>query len=71
MGSRALRRVGRLAKQCGGCLALAIILDQLPLNMFRGMVKSFSSEAWSREVARHAIEQGFNKQIDPARLAFL
>ena len=54
-----------------GCLALAIILDQLPLNMFRGMVKSFSSEARSREVARHAIEQGFNKQIDPARLAFL
>ena len=28
-----------------GCLALAIILDQFPLNMFRGEVKSFSSEA--------------------------
>jgi uncharacterized protein (DUF924 family) len=54
-----------------GCLALAIILDQLPLNMFRGTAKRFASEAKSRDAARHAIGQGFDKQIDPARLAFL
>lgn len=54
-----------------GCLALVIILDQFPLNMFRGMAKSFASEAKSRDVARHAIEQGFDKQIDPCHLAFL
>ncbi|MBI5753414.1 MAG: DUF924 domain-containing protein [Hydrogenophilales bacterium] len=54
-----------------GCLALAIILDQLPLNMFRGTAKRFASEAKSREVARHAIDQDFDKQLDPARLAFL
>lgn len=54
-----------------GCLALTIILDQLPLNMFRGTTMSFSSEAKSRDVARHAIDQGYDKQIDPTRLAFL
>jgi len=54
-----------------GCLALAIILDQLPLNMFRGTAKSFASEAKSREIAQHAIDQGYDKQIDPTRLAFL
>ena len=54
-----------------GCLALVIILDQLPLNMFRGTAKSFSSEAKSRDAARRAIDQGFDKQIDAARLAFL
>ena len=54
-----------------GCLALVIILDQLPLNMFRGTAKSFSSEAKSRDVARRAIDQGFDKKIDAARLAFL
>jgi len=54
-----------------GCLALAIILDQFPLNMFRGTPKSFASEAKSRDVARHAIAKGFDKHIDPARLAFL
>jgi len=54
-----------------GCLALVIILDQMPLNMFRGTAKSFASEAKSRDVAQHAIDQGFDRQIDPARLAFL
>lgn len=54
-----------------GCLALAIILDQLPLNMFRGTAQSFTSEARSCDVARHAIDQGYDKQIDPTRLAFL
>lgn len=54
-----------------GCLALAIILDQLPLNMFRGTAKRFTSEAKSRDVARHAIDQGYDQRIDPARLAFL
>lgn len=54
-----------------GCLALAIILDQLPLNMFRGTAQSFASEAKSRAVARHAIDQGYDKQIDLAHLAFL
>ncbi len=54
-----------------GCLALVIILDQFPLNMFRGTTKSFASEARSRDIARHAVGQGFDKRIDPARLAFL
>lgn len=54
-----------------GCLALVIILDQFPLNMFRGSAKSFISEAKSRDVARHAIDQGFDKEIDASRLAFL
>lgn len=54
-----------------GCLALVIILDQFPLNMFRGTPKSFASETKSREVARHAIREGYDKQIDTARLAFL
>lgn len=54
-----------------GCLALVIILDQFPLNMFRGTAKSFTSEAKGRDVARQAIDQGFDKQIDTLRLAFL
>ena len=54
-----------------GCLALAIILDQFPLNMFRGTPKGFASEAKSRDVARHAIDHSYDKQIDAARLAFL
>lgn len=54
-----------------GSLALAIILDQFPLNMFRGTPKSFSSEGQAIAVAKQALAQGFDQKIDPAQLAFL
>jgi len=54
-----------------GCLALVILLDQLPLNMFRGAANSFSTEAQSREVAALAIDQGFDVDMDPKHKSFL
>ena len=54
-----------------GCLALCIVLDQLPLNMFRGLPKSFSTEQHSIEITKYAIENGFDQQINKERLAFL
>lgn len=54
-----------------GCLALAIILDQFPLNMFRGQAKSFRTEAKAIEVTLHAIQNDFDKKIDIEKLAFL
>ncbi len=54
-----------------GSLALAIILDQFPLNMFRGTPKSFSSEGQAIAVAKQAIAQGHDRQIDKAQLVFL
>lgn len=54
-----------------GCLALAIIFDQFPLNMFRGEVKSFSSEALAIKVAKKAIELEFDKIIEKDKVSFL
>lgn len=54
-----------------GCLALAIIFDQFPLNMFRGEIKSFSSEGMAIKVAKHAIEHGFDQIMDKDKVAFL
>ncbi|MBD3609196.1 MAG: DUF924 domain-containing protein [Gammaproteobacteria bacterium] len=54
-----------------GCLALVIILDQFPLNMYRGQAKSFSTEAASREVARYALEKEFDKAISEEQKLFL
>lgn len=54
-----------------GCLALAIIFDQFPLNMFRGEVKSFSTEALAIKVSKKAIENGFDEVIDKEKLSFL
>ena len=54
-----------------GALALAIILDQFPLNMFRGKAESFSSEAKARDVSRHAVEMGFDRQMNESQKLFI
>ncbi|MBD3671475.1 MAG: DUF924 domain-containing protein [Gammaproteobacteria bacterium] len=54
-----------------GCLALAIILDQFPLNMYRNQPQSFSTEAMARDCAREAIENGFQEQLDESQQLFL
>ena len=54
-----------------GALALVILLDQFPLNMYRDQGPSFSTEAQSREVARRAIDQGFDNDLDDSSKAFL
>ena len=41
-----------------GSVALIIILDQFPLNMFRGQAKGFKSEDMAVEVALNAINNG-------------
>ena len=57
--------------QANGCLALCIVLDQFPLNMFRGEALSFSSEQQAVEVAKTAISFGFDKEIADDKVAFL
>jgi uncharacterized protein (DUF924 family) len=54
-----------------GCLALVIVLDQFPLNMYRGEAKSFSTESLAIEIARYAIKTGFDKEINQSMLSFL
>jgi len=54
-----------------GCLALVILLDQFPLNMYRGLPQSFSGEKKSREIARHALDQYFDRYLNGEQKAFL
>lgn len=54
-----------------GCLALAIIFDQFPLNMFRGEVESFSTEGMAMKVSKHAIENKFDQVLKKEQIAFL
>lgn len=48
-----------------GALALLIVLDQLPRNMFRGKADAFASDVQAREVAKRAIERGYDMRIEP------
>jgi len=54
-----------------GCLALCILLDQYPLNMYRGKAKSFSTEQQAVKIVKHAIKLGFDNEISNDRIAFL
>jgi uncharacterized protein (DUF924 family) len=54
-----------------GALALVIVLDQLPLNMFRHQPESFAMEAAARRVAARAIARGFDSQLTDAQKTFL
>ncbi len=54
-----------------GALALVILLDQFPLNMFRGQPEGFATEARSREVAAAAIERGDDTRMNDEQKGFL
>ena len=46
-----------------GALALTIVLDQLPRNMFRGDARSFAADPLARAVAERALARGFDRQL--------
>lgn len=54
-----------------GALALVILLDQLPLNIYRGQAKSFAGEAGARSAAATAIERGWDQSLSQSERAFL
>jgi uncharacterized protein (DUF924 family) len=54
-----------------GALALTIVLDQFPRNMFRGDARTYATDPLAREVAGRAIARGADAQIDPVLVEFL
>ncbi|MEH2539802.1 MULTISPECIES: DUF924 family protein [unclassified Bradyrhizobium] len=54
-----------------GALALVIVLDQFPRNMFRGDARTYASDRLAREVAHRAVDHGVDARIDPALREFL
>ncbi len=53
-----------------GALALVLLLDQMPRNMFRGTPRAYASDARARAVAQDAIERGLHLQVEPAMRRF-
>ena len=46
-----------------GTLALILLLDQFPRNIFRGNPSSFSSDAQAMKITTMAIAKGFDRQV--------
>jgi uncharacterized protein (DUF924 family) len=52
------------------CLALILLLDQFPRNMFRGTPRAFATDALALEAARHAVHAGFDRGMLGAERMF-
>ena len=55
-----------------GALALLLLLDQFPRNLFRGSAEAFASDGRARAIARGAVlRDGFDRVLAPAQRIFL
>jgi uncharacterized protein (DUF924 family) len=52
-------------------LALTLLLDQLPRNIFRGTARALAADERARTVAHHALARGFDRELPPRQRAFL
>ena len=48
-----------------GTLALLILLDQFPRNLFRESAHAYATDPKARGIARVAVEAGFDRQVEP------
>lgn len=46
-----------------GALALLILLDQMPRNMFRGTARAYAADPLARAVAQRALARGFDRSF--------
>lgn len=58
------RRLDHWMDTAEGCLALLILLDQLPRNAFRDCAHMFATDALGLYVARHMLARGYDQSID-------
>ena len=52
------------------CLALVILLDQFPRNLFRGSATAFAADPMAREAARVILENGWDRTMTPDERMF-
>jgi len=53
-----------------GTLALILLLDQLPRNLFRGTARAFAGDALARDVCEAGLARGDDQQLTPIERVF-
>ncbi|WP_414549464.1 DUF924 family protein [Anabaena sp. CCY 0017] len=53
------------------CLALILLLDQFPRNMFRGTPEAFATDWEALSAAQYAVVQGYDCQLLPVQRWFI
>jgi len=56
-------RLAHWADEGSSCLALVIVLDQFPRNMFRGEARAFATDSLAHAAARVILERGWDQQM--------
>jgi len=64
-------RLARLKESPADCLALILVLDQFPRNMFRGTARAFATDPLALETAGHAVARGFDRGLLPVERLFV
>jgi len=59
------------AQDADGCLALCLVLDQFPRNMFRGRPEAFATDEQALLVAKQAVHKGFDQVLKPLKRRFI
>jgi uncharacterized protein (DUF924 family) len=54
-----------------GALALLILLDQFPRNMYRNSGHAFATDPKARAIARQAAERGWHLEVEPELRQFM
>lgn len=63
-------KLDKLKDDTAGCLALALLLDQCPRNLFRHTAQAYAADPRALEVARHALAEGYDADVSPWHRAF-
>jgi uncharacterized protein (DUF924 family) len=53
------------------CLALIILLDQFPRNIFRGTPQAFATDDRALAIAKYAIDRGYDRELLPVQRWFV
>jgi len=53
------------------CLALIVVLDQFPRNMYRGDARMYAADRLAQEAARHAVEHAYDRELPSYGRLFL
>lgn len=61
----------RWANTPHGTLALILVFDQFPRNLFRSDPRSFATDPQALALARHAVDQGWDRALLPVERLFI
>ncbi|HTI87057.1 MAG TPA: DUF924 family protein [Alphaproteobacteria bacterium] len=53
------------------CLALTIVLDQFPRNMYRGTAQAFATDMRALAAAEHAVNRSFDRELTRVQRLFI